>query len=551
MKKRWIMPLLIGVLMATSVMPVWAAPKRMEDGTVFDAEFYAANNPDVAAALGTEELALYTHYVMNGRNEGRKACENGTVPEGEMLIASVDSIILETEEETIGTDYNRYYYTAEVSPISQFFDNNGHLNIAYEGVNDIYVSILDPNGTVINKIRFAKRYPLLGGVAYADNHYYIVYGKSNPTDDGSQVVMIVSKYDVYGNCLAEVTYTGDETCPHDGIKWGTKYPFDAGNCDILIKDNVLVCSYARQMYSGHQSNHVLYVDINRMIKLRTAPSYTSHSFDQRVIATRDGSYLFADHGDAYERGFNITKISPYETNIWANKEFTSFHFREGANRDYGYNETYAQLGDIGETSVGYVLAASSEETLSLDVAPVNIEYGGHSEARNLFIQILKKDFGVRSGADCFAVAGKTRVAEGTPIANPLTEMWLPNGVVDYGVIWLTDYEDSYYCASPKMVITNDDRIVLLWEKHLYDGEALRYDKFIDSYIMILKNDGTILQNATSLNGLRLDANEEVLYKDNCLYWATSLGLRQIAPGFGEPKIQLNRLYLDQYTSVKN
>ena len=41
----------------------------------FDAEFYAANNPDVVAALGTEELALYTHYVMNGRNEGRRACE--------------------------------------------------------------------------------------------------------------------------------------------------------------------------------------------------------------------------------------------------------------------------------------------------------------------------------------------------------------------------------------------------------------------------------------------------------------------------------------------
>ena len=297
------------------------------------------------------------------------------------------------------------------------------------------------------------------------------------------------------------------------------------------------------MYSGHQSNHVLYVDINQMSKLRTAPSYTSHSFDQRVIVTSNGSYLFADHGDAYERGFNITKIAPRKTDIWENGEFTSFHFREGANRDHGYNETYAQLGDIAETSVGYVLAASSEETLSRDVAPTNTSYAGYSEARNLFIQILKKDFDLRSGADCFAVAGKMRVAQGTPIPNPLTEMWLPKDAVDYGVIWLTDYEDSYYCASPKMVITNDDRIVLLWEKYAYHSNAWYGDEFVDSYIMILKNDGTILQNATSMNGKRLDANEDILYKDNCLYWAASVENEW-------SKIQVNRLYLDLYTTVK-
>lgn len=543
MKKRLIMSLLIGALTITSAMPVLAVPRRMEDGTVFDAQYYGANNPDVAAVFGTEEAALYTHYMMNGKYEGRKPCEDGAVPEGETLAAYINSITIETQESIKSTDYSRYDYYAEVSPISHFFDNMGNLNVVYDGQNDFYITVLDSNGAVINTIKITKRYPLLGGVAYADNHYYVVYGKNNETNDGNQVVMSISKYDIMGNCLAEVTYTGNETCPYDGIKWGTKMPFDAGNCDIIIKNNVLVCSYARQMYSGHQSNHVLYVNINEMKKLPTAPSYTSHSFDQRVIVTSDGSYLFADHGDAYERGFNITKIAPRETAIWNNGEFTSFHFREGANRDHGYNETYAQLGDITETSVGYVLAASSEETLSRDVAPTNTSYAGYSEARNLFIQIFKKDFDKRSGADCFAVAGNVRVAQGTPIPNPLTQMWLPEDAVDYGVIWLTDYEDSYYCASPKMVVTNDDRIVLLWEKYAYHSSAWYGDEFVDSYIMILKNDGTILQNATSLNGKRLDANEDILYKDNCLYWATSVENEW-------SKIQVNRLYLDLYTTVK-
>ena len=56
------------VLVPTSAQ---AAPKTMPDGTVFDAEYYAANNPDVVAALGNSEDMLYLHYTMFGRAEGR------------------------------------------------------------------------------------------------------------------------------------------------------------------------------------------------------------------------------------------------------------------------------------------------------------------------------------------------------------------------------------------------------------------------------------------------------------------------------------------------
>lgn len=50
---------------------VYAAPKAMPDGTVFDAEYYAQNNPDVKAAFGTDESLLYQHYQMFGKKEGR------------------------------------------------------------------------------------------------------------------------------------------------------------------------------------------------------------------------------------------------------------------------------------------------------------------------------------------------------------------------------------------------------------------------------------------------------------------------------------------------
>ena len=49
-----------------------AAPKTMPDGGMFDAEYYAQNNPDVVAVLGTDENVLYQHYLTSGRLEGRQ-----------------------------------------------------------------------------------------------------------------------------------------------------------------------------------------------------------------------------------------------------------------------------------------------------------------------------------------------------------------------------------------------------------------------------------------------------------------------------------------------
>lgn len=56
---------------AASLATSNAAPKTMPDGGTFDAEYYAQNNPDVVAALGTDENVLYQHYLKYGKAEGR------------------------------------------------------------------------------------------------------------------------------------------------------------------------------------------------------------------------------------------------------------------------------------------------------------------------------------------------------------------------------------------------------------------------------------------------------------------------------------------------
>lgn len=56
----------------------FAAPKQMSDGQVFDPQFYAQTYPDVVAALGNSETALYQHYLKNGKAEGRLPYAIGT-----------------------------------------------------------------------------------------------------------------------------------------------------------------------------------------------------------------------------------------------------------------------------------------------------------------------------------------------------------------------------------------------------------------------------------------------------------------------------------------
>ena len=71
------MSLIVGVLTLTYAMPAFATPKQMVDGNMFDAVYYATNNPDVVAVLGTDETMLYNHYINSGKYEGRIPCENG------------------------------------------------------------------------------------------------------------------------------------------------------------------------------------------------------------------------------------------------------------------------------------------------------------------------------------------------------------------------------------------------------------------------------------------------------------------------------------------
>lgn len=64
---------LSAALIFGSGLTVSAAPQQMSDGTLFDAEYYAQQNPDVVAVMGKDAGTLYKHYLDYGKAEGRQA----------------------------------------------------------------------------------------------------------------------------------------------------------------------------------------------------------------------------------------------------------------------------------------------------------------------------------------------------------------------------------------------------------------------------------------------------------------------------------------------
>ena len=69
----------ITILLISNSILALAAPKEMQDGTIFDAEYYAQKYADVVAVYGTDEATLFQHYTEYGKAENREAVKTPSV----------------------------------------------------------------------------------------------------------------------------------------------------------------------------------------------------------------------------------------------------------------------------------------------------------------------------------------------------------------------------------------------------------------------------------------------------------------------------------------
>lgn len=120
--KKTLLAIMAAAMIVNSSLTAVAAPEIMPDGTIFDAEYYAQNNPDAAALFGTDKDALFNHYTAYGKTEGRRAYEemqNTGLSAGSALIETGDENYLRMGYLMSGFDYRltpiteNVYYTLE------------------------------------------------------------------------------------------------------------------------------------------------------------------------------------------------------------------------------------------------------------------------------------------------------------------------------------------------------------------------------------------------------------------------------------------------------
>lgn len=440
-------------------------------------------------------------------------------------------------------------YSAEVPRILTFTDYLGNINVAYTYGGNVVVQRYSKSYAFVDSIIIKQQLPKFGTITSDSNgFYYVVSGQDDQTVAGSAnqyqnlVTINVAKYTYDGELAGMLPLKATDQ------DQGDISPFRSGNCRAVVSKGILNIIFSRTMTSGHQADYMLYVNTSTMLRQDGVTPYSSHSFDQRVIQTSDGGLLVANHGDAYGRNFMISKIMGKTTM----RSIAAFHFREGSNRDgltdlgqrqHGYNETYAQLGSLVETGNAYAYVASSERTLSLDVSPAK-GYCGYAEARDLFVQILKKDFYNYSGAACYYADGEIRRPTGTKPEKHDTVLYLDGTETDYGVLWLTAYDNAHFAANPQAVSIGDGKIAILWEKREYKGNS------VETYYAIIDESGKIVENAVKIPNTMLVGDGEPLYVDGKIVWATSDAYGARINVLSLEEVKLGTFKMNELTNTK-
>ena len=118
MKKK-IFAMFLSVLLVTGSIPMntFAATKRMSDGQLFDAEFYATMYPDVVKQYGNKESKLYEHYKNYGKSERRypyatAACLLGQYDD---VSSFIENDVQSTDVFWMGIDQWKYVLKASIN----------------------------------------------------------------------------------------------------------------------------------------------------------------------------------------------------------------------------------------------------------------------------------------------------------------------------------------------------------------------------------------------------------------------------------------------------
>lgn len=477
----------------------------------------------------------------------------------ENLITSPDKIDISVSNIPLTTKINNNlnsngYYT-EVSPLYEFYDEYDIYNIVYVGKDSLVHWIrLNSNNSIIFNKNIEMSAPYFGNAIYNNGYLYIIYGRGDIDKDNTKDTksIEVTKYDRNGNVIKNLALAGeDTTISYGNGSYGTWIPFsyaNYGNCSLAIKDNILIAYFGRLMYNSHQSSFFLAIDIDDMTRKSngiwpyfSVENYASHSFDQRVIVTKDNNILTLDLGDAGPRGIRLSKTEFVGIDSSYLHSYVPFHFREGVDSTWGYNNVYSIMGNIIEVNDGYIYVGASEKTLSLEYST-----NSYNESWNLYVQKYKlnlEEYTTPLDINMLNVSDRT-VTGIKPVQN-YGKLFLSSNTVDYGVKWLTNYDEEYLTDIVRTVKIDNDKVLILYEivpaitrQNSYTTADVNNSRV---YYMIIDKDANIVQNPVLVENVTLSKEIDYLYKDGYVLWTSTDGVIN--------KVTLNKLKIGNVSDI--
>lgn len=395
-----------------------------------------------------------------------------------------------------------------VPSVAQFTDSEGHFCFAFVKANKKnkkkILIVKTQEGKITQKLKLKMNGSIFGTVAMDDDgYYYAVTGKQNSGNDTTKETIFITKYNSNGKLLQTVGNNGSSSlASYYEDRFYTKIPFEGGTCDIAMNGNYLAVHYAREMYSGHQSNSVWMIDKNTMETITPNDNsyygysnYESHSFGQRVIPYA-GGFAFISEGDCYDRAFTFS-TSDLENNTSKEVPIFDFWVKEGALDDYNMyvlNDNFAHIGNLCNLNNG---------TLSFVASSVPaMDEQASNQKEQIFIQIFNPTADL-SSKEAYITTGTRSGTAG------------PNGrdsKTNYGIKWLTNIK-SGSISNPQAVADENGNTIVLYEYF----ESNR--KYTGVYYMVVDANGNITKQATLLSKTaKLNACETPIYKDGFVYW---------------------------------
>lgn len=385
-----------------------------------------------------------------------------------------------------------------VTTVCQFVGTNGELSFAYVDGKNVVVVNTKGGKTLKKRIKLKMQHDTFGTVTCdSKGNYYVVTGQENKGTNTSTNTVFISKYDKNGNHIKTVGDNGRSSLAYYyDNSFCTKIPFDGGNCDAAVNGNILTVNYAREMYSGHQSNSVFTVNTDTMQLIQLPGIYNSHSFGQRVVPYKKG-FVYLSEGDAYNRAFTVAVISDASSKTVSVKEQDIFRFwlRSGSsNNMFTVNNNFAHIGGM--------VNINDKKIAMTGTSVKSLNSNAEKETEQLFIQIFDP-------AEDLAKPS-AYITEGT--RSGMSGLDGNESVTDYGVKWLTDYKSGTTISEPQIALTDKNQIVVLYEKTVSK-------KYAGVYYMVLDENGKVLKEETQFSKTaRLNSCEMPVFAKGKVWW---------------------------------